>query len=88
MVLGTLCRLIVPFLALPSMNGMHPIREPASSSVGMAAIRSADGTALPLRYADLFHSGREAMPIQSPDRRPRSGRIARHPGRRPQPGSS
>jgi len=88
MVLGTLCRLIVPFLALPSMNGVHPIREPVSSSVGVAAIRSADGTASPRRYADLFLSRREVAPIRSPARRPRSGRFARHPGRLPQPGSS
>lgn len=42
MVLCTLCPLIIPFLALSSISGIHPVREPAGSTVGLVVIRSAD----------------------------------------------
>jgi len=81
MVLGTFCRLIVPLLALPSMNGVHPIREPISSRVDLAAIRSAEAAASPRRHADLFRSEREIARNRSQVRQPGSGRFALHPGR-------
>jgi len=87
MVLGTLCRLIIPFLAMPSINGMHPLREPVSSRVGVTTIRSADGGASLCHSANLFLSGRTAAPIRSPVRRPRSGHFVACPMHRPEPGS-
>lgn len=68
MVLGTLCQLIVPFLALPGISGVHPIAEPVSSSVGVVAISSPDGAASTQYYPNLFLSGREVVPIRAPVR--------------------
>jgi hypothetical protein len=44
MVLCTFCPLIIPFLALSSITGIHPVREPASSSVGVVTMTSAEGS--------------------------------------------
>jgi hypothetical protein len=41
MVLCTLCPLIIPFLALSGVNGIHPVREPISS-VGLVVMTSAE----------------------------------------------
>ena len=68
MVLGTLCQLIVPFLALPGISGVHPIGEQVSSAVGVVAISSPDDAASTQYYANLFLSGREVVPIHSPVR--------------------
>jgi hypothetical protein len=54
MVLCTFCPLIIPFLALSSITGIHPIREPVSSSVGAAVIRSAESRGTTQYYANLF----------------------------------
>lgn len=65
MVLGTLCPLIIPFLALSSINGIHPIRETVSSGVAVVLImKSADSSGTGRHNANLSGSGWEVASIQ------------------------
>ncbi len=54
MVLCTFCPLLIPFLALSSITGIHPVREPVSSSVGPIVMRSADTTGSVQHNPKLF----------------------------------
>lgn len=68
MILGTLCPLIIPFLALSSINRIHPVREPVSSSVAVVVMSAADASGSRRHYAILLHSGWEIAAIRSPGR--------------------
>lgn len=63
MVLGTLCPLIIPFLALSSISGIHPVGERASSTVGVVVMQLTDGDGSGRRYASLFRGGPEVTSI-------------------------
>ena len=64
MVLGTLCPLIIPFLALSSISGIHPVREPVRVSAEVVMTRSADGSDLSRNYPNLFGSGWDVASIR------------------------
>lgn len=64
MVLCTFCPLIIPFLALSSITGIHPVREPVSSSVGVVVMRSAESSGSMQHYANLFSNRREVTSIR------------------------
>ncbi len=53
MILCTFCPLIIPFLALSSITGIHPVREPLSSTVGVAVMRPAESSGSMQHYANL-----------------------------------
>jgi hypothetical protein len=56
MVLCTFCPLIIPFLALSGITGIHPIQEPVSSTVGVVVMRSAETGGPMQHYANPFGS--------------------------------
>jgi hypothetical protein len=65
MVLGTLCPLIIPFLALSSISGIHPVRETVRSRIAIVAVmQSADSSGTRHSDVQLFRSGWEVASIQ------------------------
>ncbi len=65
MVLGTLCPLIIPFLALSSISGIHPVRETVGSNVAIIAVtQSADSSGTRQPDVNLFRSSWEVASIR------------------------
>jgi hypothetical protein len=63
MVLCTFCPLIIPFLALSGITGIHPVRAPVSSSVDVVLMRSPDGSGSIQHYANPFRSRSEVTSL-------------------------
>lgn len=64
MILGTFGPLIIPFLALSGVSGIHPVRAPASSTVAVVDKGPTDGCGSRRPDTDLAGSGREAASIR------------------------